>query len=63
MAKTNSLRDRIRSLKVGETLEIPKTSYLPSVVRTTTYSVAADLWGVKYTTKLTPTGTQVARLQ
>lgn len=50
-------------MKVGEQLDIPRKEYLPSVVRTTTYSVAADLWGVKYRTKLTTDGTRVERVQ
>ena len=60
--KEFSLRARIRSLRVGDALTIPKTQYLPSVVRATTYSVAADLRGVKYKTKATPEGMVVERV-
>lgn len=63
MTRTNSLRARIFRMKVGEQLDIPRKEYLPSVVRTTTYSVAADLWGVKYRTKLTTDGTRVERVR
>ena len=57
----NSLRERIRSLKVGEQLIIPRTEYLPSVARQTTYNIAFD-YPMKFRTSKLPEGVRIERV-
>lgn len=62
MTKPTSLRQRIKNLALGESLLVPRTEYLPSVVRVTAYSVMA-YYRVRYTTALCGKFTKVERVE
>lgn len=56
-----SLRQKVRNLAIGETLEVSSNDHKRSVVKQTAYNIAKD-YGTKYRTFITSTGMTVKRV-
>ncbi len=50
MEKEKNLRQRLREMKVGETIKVSRLDYKPSTVRVSAYAIGQD-YGMKFSAR------------